>query len=89
MLTRAQATAARWISGAFRTSPVGGMEILAGLPPIRLHLRKLFDVSILRFQRLPASHIVAATASPEDNRQRSYPVGFPNPRILPHSTLPL
>ncbi|PPQ93109.1 hypothetical protein CVT25_002994, partial [Psilocybe cyanescens] len=34
-----QRSAALWITGAFRTSPTGGVEALAGLPPINLLLR--------------------------------------------------
>ncbi|KAJ3514282.1 hypothetical protein NMY22_g14791 [Coprinellus aureogranulatus] len=37
-LSSMQRKAAIWITGAFRTSPTGGSELLAGLPPIRLHL---------------------------------------------------
>ena len=85
MLSRAQAAAARWILGAFRTSPTGGMEILAGLLPIHLHIRRPFERSILRFQRLPNSHIVSATASPNGPRDYSYTVGFPIRHFLPRS----
>ncbi|OJT07610.1 hypothetical protein TRAPUB_1516, partial [Trametes pubescens] len=42
-LRKAQNTAARWITGAFKTSPRGGMEVLAALPPIRLHIEKLVN----------------------------------------------
>src|SRR6201747_1662516 len=35
LLQKTQNAAAKWIIGAFRTSHAGGMETLAGLPPIR------------------------------------------------------
>ncbi|PPQ94670.1 hypothetical protein CVT25_009431, partial [Psilocybe cyanescens] len=38
-LSTMQCSAALWITGAFRTSPTGGVEALAGLPPINLLLR--------------------------------------------------
>ena len=31
-----QARACRWITGAFRTSPSGAVETLAGIPPIQI-----------------------------------------------------
>ena len=42
-LTSMQRRAATWITGAFRTSPTGGVQALAGLIPIHLHYStKLF-----------------------------------------------
>ena len=41
LLAAMQRKAALWILGAFRTSPTGGLEALAGLIPIQLHLKKL------------------------------------------------
>ncbi|KXN80879.1 hypothetical protein AN958_06944 [Leucoagaricus sp. SymC.cos] len=40
-LNKMQHWAVIWIMGAFCTSPSGGVEALAGLIPIHLHLRKL------------------------------------------------
>ncbi|RXW12783.1 hypothetical protein EST38_g13070 [Candolleomyces aberdarensis] len=40
-LNSMQRKAALWITGAFRTSPTGGVGSLAGLPPISLHIQKL------------------------------------------------
>src|SRR5690242_19843376 len=40
-LNTMQHRAALWITGAFRTSPTSGVESLAGLIPIQLHLCKL------------------------------------------------
>ncbi|TFY73624.1 hypothetical protein EWM64_g10388, partial [Hericium alpestre] len=48
-LRRAQTTAARWILGTFRTSPAGGMEVLAGLLPVPLHLKNSTYVPISAF----------------------------------------
>ena len=59
-LDRAQSSAARWILGAFKTSPVGGMEVLAGLPPMKLHLQKLFERSVVRIRTLPSQHPLKA-----------------------------
>ncbi|KXN86745.1 hypothetical protein AN958_09736 [Leucoagaricus sp. SymC.cos] len=41
LLRQMQRNAALWITGAFRTSPSGGIESLASLIPIHLHLKKL------------------------------------------------
>jgi ribonuclease HI len=62
-LARAQAVAARWILGAFRTSPVGGMDILAGLLPIHVYLRQLHQRSLQRVAMLPPTHILVHAAS--------------------------
>ena len=40
-LTQMQRCAVIWILGAFKTSPTGAVETLAGLTPIHLHIRKL------------------------------------------------
>ena len=47
-LVAMQCKAALWILGAFCTSPTGGIEALAGLIPIHLHLKKLVKQSCLR-----------------------------------------
>jgi ribonuclease HI len=75
-LVRAQAAAARWILGAFRTSPTGGMEILAGLLPIPLYLRQLHKRSLLRVGTLPPSHIIVHATNVSDI-----------PRTAPNETL--
>jgi len=36
-----QRRAAIWITGAFKTSPLEGIEAIANLIPIKLHLQKL------------------------------------------------
>ena len=41
LLTAMQYKAAYWILGVFYTSPTGGIEALADLIPIHLHLKKL------------------------------------------------
>ncbi|TFY80339.1 hypothetical protein EWM64_g3673 [Hericium alpestre] len=55
-LKSAQGLAAKWITGAFRTSPLDGLDVLAGLMPIRLHVRKLCLRAQLRLRRLPDLH---------------------------------
>ena len=47
LLATMQRKAALWILGAFRTSPTGGIEALAGLIPIHLYLKKLAKQAIL------------------------------------------
>ena len=51
-----QARACRWITGAFRISPSGVVETLAGIPPIHLHIRKLVERSHVRLRTLARSH---------------------------------
>ncbi|PPQ92918.1 hypothetical protein CVT25_000394, partial [Psilocybe cyanescens] len=52
----AQRSAALWITGAFRTSPTGGVEALVGLPPINLLLRRLSERADYRFATLTPTH---------------------------------
>lgn len=84
-LAKSQAAAARWIIGAFRTSPVGGMEILASLLPIHIHLRRLYQMSVIRYQTLPASHILPFTATPHvshvSHYSSAYHVRKHNPKL--------
>ncbi|PPQ94342.1 hypothetical protein CVT25_000408, partial [Psilocybe cyanescens] len=58
-----QRSAALWITGAFRTSPTGGVEALAGLPPINLLLRRLSERADYRFATLTPTHPVRAFLS--------------------------
>jgi hypothetical protein len=45
-----------WITGAFKTSPMGAAETFAGKPPIHLHVKKLVEQSHIRTRVLQASH---------------------------------
>ncbi|TFY70206.1 hypothetical protein EVG20_g2792 [Dentipellis fragilis] len=88
----AQAAAAKWILGTFRTSPHGGMDVLAGLLPIRLHLRKLYKRSHLRVALLPSSHILKCALPPPNPDFPHAPTSFtysPILRSLPTRTQPL
>jgi len=58
LLGKLQRRAATWILGAFKTSPLYGIEAITGLIPIRLHLQKLSGRSQLRGHTLPANHII-------------------------------
>ena len=42
-----QQRAALWITGAFQISPSLGVEAIAGLVPIHLHLKKLYRIFLL------------------------------------------
>jgi len=63
-----QCKAALWILGAFRTSPTGGIEALAGLIPIHLHLKKLAKCSYLRAAMLPSQHALLSLLSPRNSK---------------------
>jgi hypothetical protein len=43
-LSKMQQQATLWIIGAFRMSPIGRCETIAGLIPIHLHIRRLADL---------------------------------------------
>ncbi|CAA7263695.1 unnamed protein product [Cyclocybe aegerita] len=51
-----QRKAALWITGAFCTSPTGGLEALAGLIPVHLMLKKLATCAVYRVATLSDTH---------------------------------
>jgi hypothetical protein len=55
-LRKMQRRACLWITGAFKTSPMGATETLTGVPPIHLHVKKLVEQSHVRTRALQASH---------------------------------
>ena len=58
ILNKMQRRAATWILGAFKTSPLKGIEALAGLMPIRFHLQKISKRSLIHSFKLPDNHIL-------------------------------
>ena len=62
-----QKRVAIWILGAFKTSPSSGVEAIAGLILINLHLKKLSRRSQLRVHSLPSNHILCLLMEPRDN----------------------
>jgi len=58
ILKKMQRRAAIWILGAFKTSPLEGIEALAGLMPIRFHLQKIAKRSLIRSFKVPENHIL-------------------------------
>ena len=63
LLAVMQRKTALWILGAFRTSPTRGIEALAGLIPIHLHLKKLTKRSCLRAATLLSQHALLSLLS--------------------------
>jgi len=57
-LNKMQRRAATWILGAFKTSPLEGLEALAGLIPVKYHLQKIAKRSQIRPSKLPKNHIL-------------------------------
>ncbi|PPQ91599.1 hypothetical protein CVT25_013691 [Psilocybe cyanescens] len=58
-----QRSAALWITGAFCTFPTAGVEALASLPPINLHLCRLSERADYRFATLTPTPPVRAFLS--------------------------
>jgi hypothetical protein len=71
---RMQRRTALWITGAFKTSPSGGVESLAGLIPIHLHLEKLVTRASYRVPTLSTTHpirsLIGAGAAAGDSRHK-------------------
>ena len=57
-LNKMQRRAAIWILGAFKTSPLEGIEALAGLIPVKSHLQKITKRSQIRSFKLLKNHIL-------------------------------
>jgi hypothetical protein len=55
-LQKMQRRTCLWITGTFKTSPMGAAETLTGVPPIHLHVKKLVEWSHVRTCMLQASH---------------------------------
>jgi hypothetical protein len=55
-MSQVQCTAARWITGNFRTAPGGSGECLGGLLPMHLLLQQQADRGALRIAQLAPSH---------------------------------
>ena len=53
---KVQAAAARWITGAFKTTKVGALEIMAGLAPVRDNINRLMSKSMVRTSTLDHGH---------------------------------
>jgi len=58
VLNKMQRRAAIWILGAFKTSPLEGIEALAGIIQIRFHLHKIAKRSQICPFKLPDNHIL-------------------------------
>ena len=58
ILDKMQRRAAIWILGAFKTSPLQGIEAIAGIIPIRFYLHKITKRSLIRPFKLPTNHIL-------------------------------
>ena len=68
LLAAMQCKVALWILSAFHTSPTGGIEALAGLIPIQLHLKKLVKWSCLRAATFPLQHVLMSLLSAKHSK---------------------
>ena len=69
-LQKAQTRGARWITGGFRTSPTGSLEMMAGLMPIKHQIDKFMGKAGLRAKMIHDKHPIRAQFPP-----KSRPVG--------------
>jgi len=58
ILNKMQRRAAIWILGAFKTLPSEGIKAIVGIIPIKFHLQKLTERSLIRPFKLLANHII-------------------------------
>jgi hypothetical protein len=57
-MARVQNFALRWITGAFKGTPIGAMELLAGIPPLQLRCNLLLSGYAARIMTLPENHLL-------------------------------
>jgi hypothetical protein len=57
LLNLTHSQGARWITGAFRTSPTSGVLAAAGLMPMHYNLKKLYNRSILQNETFHYNHL--------------------------------
>ena len=70
MLAKTQNVALRWITGAFCTTPIAWMELVAGIPPVKHKANYMIRNALQRASRLPTTHILnRMAAAPVDRRQ--------------------
>ena len=53
--------ACKWITGCFRTTPIGAREVIAGLPPLVTLLNAQLHGFHVRIATLPSNHILCTT----------------------------
>jgi len=63
IMNKMQRRVASWIVGSFKTAPLMGIEAIASLTPINLHLQKIEGRLQLRVYSLPSSHILCSLMS--------------------------
>ena len=80
ILGKMQRRAMIWILGTFKTSPLEGIEAIAGLIHIKYHLQKLAKRSQLRSATFPTNYLIRIFMNNHSNNHLS-----PNP----HSINPL
>jgi len=67
-LKKIQHKADLWITGTFQTSPSDGIEAIAGLIPITLHMRKLNRRHHLRYGSIPSTHAINSLLDPQHTK---------------------
>jgi len=79
ILGKIQRKVAIWILDAFKTSPLEGIEAIAGIIPIRFYLQKIARRSLIRPFKLPTNHILRNLMDdlpPSPNIPNPHSIGF-------------
>ena len=72
ILNKMQRRAAIWILEVFKTSPLEGIEALAGLMPIKFHLQKIAKRSLIRSFKIPDNHILKNLLNDDPPKSKSH-----------------
>ena len=57
-MCRVQNFTVRWITGSFRGTPIGAMELISGIPPLQLHCNLLIAGYAAHIMTLPNDHLL-------------------------------
>jgi len=77
ILNKMQRGATIWILGAFKMLPLEGIEAIVGIIPIKFHLQKLAERSLIRSFKLPANHIIRDLMDNSPHQSKK-----PNPHVV-------
>jgi len=77
ILNKMQRRAAIWILGAFKMSLSEGIKVITGIIPIKFHLQKLTERSLIRSFKLLANHIIRDLINDSPHQSKE-----PNPHAV-------
>ena len=75
-MNRVQSYATRWITGAFKTSPIGSLDIISGIPPLKVTCNLRISRFTARIASLPDGHMLKEAWQTEQPHRRLAGIHF-------------